>query len=40
MKRDLVINETTNQTNTTITNPFQFAGKEWDGDTRLFYLLC
>ena len=32
-----VVAVTTNNTNTTITNPFQFSGKEWDGDTRLFY---
>ncbi|MEK6852783.1 MAG: hypothetical protein AABX59_02790 [Nanoarchaeota archaeon] len=32
-----VVAVTTNNTNTTITNPFQFSGKEWDGDTRLYY---
>ncbi len=32
-----VVSITTNNTNTTITNPFQFSGKEWDGDARLFY---
>ncbi|MEK6852730.1 MAG: RHS repeat-associated core domain-containing protein, partial [Nanoarchaeota archaeon] len=32
-----VVSITTNNTNQSITNPFQFSGKEWDGDTRLYY---